>query len=122
MNGRWWQKGAGWRLGWNPEAECYQGLVGGEDWALELTAAELEAFCRLLQQLAVTMAEMAGELMDEERIACEVESDGLWLEAEGFPHAYSVRLILQQGRCCEGNWPETAVSELVQAVQLLGVF
>jgi hypothetical protein len=65
---------------------------------------------------------MAEELMDEERIACEVESDLLWMEVEGYPHAYSVRFILNQGRCCEGNWSDGAVVELVQALQTLKVF
>jgi hypothetical protein len=112
-------RGEGWRVGWNPEAEEYQGLVGAEDWALELTAEELIDFCRLLGQIAEAMAQMGQELMAEERIACEVESDRLWLEGEGYPHAYSLRLILRGGRRCEGNWQAAAVSELIQAVRLL---
>jgi hypothetical protein len=113
------QKGEGWRIGWNPEAKEYQGLVGAEEWAMELTAGELEDFCCLLGQIAEAMAQMAQELMAEERIACEVESHRLWLEGEGFPHAYSLRLILRGGRRCEGNWPAAAVLELVQAARLL---
>ena len=60
--------GSGWRLGWNPQATGYQGLVGGEDWAIELTEAELEDFCRLLGQLAQTMSQMADELMEDKKI------------------------------------------------------
>jgi hypothetical protein len=116
------KQGTGWRLGWNPEAEIYKGLVGGDNWAIELTEAELDDFCRLLEQLAQTMQSMQVELMEEERIACEAESDRLWIEVEGYPHAYSLRLILNQGRCCEGNWSEEAVPELRQAAQRLKVF
>jgi hypothetical protein len=108
-------------LGWNPEAPEFQGLVGGETWAIELTGLELQDFCRLLQELATTLQDMATVLMDEERIRCEVESATLWLEAEGYPHAYSLQLILHQGRKAEGCWPETAVPELLEAVRLLGV-
>jgi hypothetical protein len=122
MSDRLLKKGNGWRIGWNPEADIYKGLVGGDDWAIELTEAEFNDFCRLLEQLAQTMNRMAEELMDEERIACEVESDLLWMEVEGYPHAYSVRFILNQGRCCEGNWSDGAVVELVQALQTLKVF
>ncbi|MFN7338823.1 MAG: DUF1818 family protein, partial [bacterium] len=25
--------GSGWRLGWNPQAAVYKGLIGGDDWA-----------------------------------------------------------------------------------------
>ena len=69
------KSGAGWRLGWNPEELEFQGLVGGDDWSIELTAEELDDFCRLLDQLSKTISQMADELMDEERIACEAESD-----------------------------------------------
>lgn len=122
MRERLLKQGEGWRLGWNPETETYQGLVGGEDWAIELTEAELNDFCRLLVQLAETMEQISSELMDSERITCEAESDLLWLEVEGFADAYSLRLILNQGRRCEGNWPAQVVKELVTAVQFLQVF
>ncbi|MDJ0632893.1 MAG: DUF1818 family protein [Xenococcaceae cyanobacterium MO_188.B29] len=113
------ESGSGWHIGWNPQADKYQGLVGSDDWAIELTAAEFTDFCRLLNQLVTTMNQMKTELMDEERIACEAESDLLWLEVEGYPHAYSLRLILNQGRRCEGNWNEGVASELAEAAQRL---
>ncbi len=116
------KKGSGWRLGWNPEAADYQGLVGGDNWAIELTEAELDDFCRLLGQLAQTMSLMASELMDEEKIACEAESDLLWMEVEGYPSAYTLRFILSAGRRCEGRWLAQAVPGLIQAAQSLKVF
>ena len=116
------REGPGWRLGWNPEAPTYQGLVGGEDWAIELTGPELDDFCRLLDQLASTMEAMAEELMDEERLTCEAESDQIWLEVEGFPRAYSLRLILNQGRCAEGSWSDRAVPALLAASRTLKTF
>ena len=122
MSDRILKKGKGWRLGWDNEAITYPGLVGGEDWAIELTKAEFADFCRLLIQLTTTMTVMAEELMDEERIACEAESELLWLEVEGFPHTYSLRLIVNQGRRCEGNWPANVVNELSQELQKLNAF
>src|SRR6476661_3478099 len=114
--------GSGWRLGWNPEADEFQGLVAGDAWAIELTEAELNDFCRLLGQLAGTMSQIASELMDEEKIAIEAESDLLWVQVEGYPEAYSVQLILNAGRRCEGFWPAAAVPTLVQAAKVLKVF
>lgn len=114
--------GLGWRLGWNPKATDYQGLVGGDDWAIELTDAELNDFCRLAEQLAETMNQMVSELMDEEKISCEAESDLLWMEVEGYPHAYTLRFILNTGRRGEGSWLSEAVPGLVQAAQSLKVF
>lgn len=116
------KNGPGWRLGWNPEADDYQGLVGGDDWAIELTEAELDDFCRLLAHLSQTMSQMASELMDEEKIACEAESDLLWLEVEGYPSDYTLRFILNTGRRYEGSWLAQAIPGLVQAAQSLKVF
>ncbi|NJO41412.1 MAG: DUF1818 family protein [Cyanobacteria bacterium CRU_2_1] len=114
--------GDGWRLGWDQDAAEFRGLVGGEQWAIELTEPELDDFCRLIGQLANTMRQMQQELMDEERICCEAESDLLWLEAEGYPQTYRLRMILLTGRRGEGSWSETAVPDLLQAAQLLKVF
>jgi hypothetical protein len=110
------KSGPGWRVGWNPEAATYQGLIGTDDWAIELTAAELTDIRQLAAQLADTMTSMAGELMDEEGISLEAESDRVWLEATGFPQAYSLRLILNTGRQVEGFWPSGVVPELLAAL------
>jgi hypothetical protein len=116
------KSGSGWRIGWNPNAPQFQGLVGTDDWAVELTASELNDFCRLLTQLADTMQQLASELMDEEKIACEAESDLLWMEVEGYPHSYSLRFILNAGRCAEGRWNAEAVKDLLPAAATLKVF
>jgi hypothetical protein len=116
------KSGDGWRIGWNPNAPKYKGLVGTDDWAVELTAAEIDDFCRLLAQLADTMKQLTAELMDEEKIACEAESDLLWMEVEGYPQEYSLRFILNSGRCAEGKWQASAVPGLLQATGMLKVF
>ncbi|MBE9008349.1 DUF1818 family protein [Fortiea sp. LEGE XX443] len=116
------KSGSGWRIGWNPKALEYKGLVGTDDWAIELTEAELNEFCRLLAQLADTMKQLTAELMDEEKIACEAESDLLWMEVEGYPHQYTLRFILNTGRCAEGRWSASAIPGLLQAAEMLKVF
>jgi Domain of unknown function (DUF1818) len=115
------KSGTGWRIGWNLAGE-HQGLVGGDDWAFELTADELNDFCRLLGQLVANMRSIQAELMDEETIACEAESELVWMQVAGLPSKYNLRLILNTGRSCEGNWAAEAVPDLVTAVKNLGVF
>ncbi len=114
--------GSGWRIGWNPDTPEFKGLVGTDDWAIELTEAELNDFCRLLAQLADTMKQLATELMEEEKITCEAESDLLWMEVEGYPDDYSLRFILNTGRSVEGKWNASAVPDLLQASGMLKVF
>jgi Domain of unknown function (DUF1818) len=115
------KSGAGWRIGWNPGTE-YQGLVGSDNWAFELTAKELADFCRLLGQLVDNMRSIQSELMDEENIACEAESELVWMQVAGIPSKYSLRLILNTGRGCEGNWAAESVPDLVAAVDSLKFF
>ena len=117
MENRVFKEGDGWRIGFNPNPATYQGLIAGENWAIELTLAEWQDFCRLVNQLSETMQAIAIELMDEEKITCEAESDLIWLEATGYPHFYSLRFILNQSRCCEGEWPPGAVPDLIQSLQ-----
>jgi len=114
--------GAGWRIGWNPNANEFKGLVGGDDWAIELTEAELNDFCRLLGQLGESISQLASELMDEEKISCEAESDLLWMEVAGYPHEYNLRFLLNTGRRGEGIWPTAAVPGLIQAALMLKIF
>ncbi|NEP76431.1 DUF1818 family protein [Okeania sp. SIO2G5] len=116
------QQGEGWRLGVNSDAPLYPGLVGTESWSLELTEIELQDFCRLTLQLADTMNAIASELMDEERVSCVAESEVIWLEAEGFPEAYELRLMLLTGRRGEGEWSTSAVPELLNAIRLIDAF
>jgi Domain of unknown function (DUF1818) len=116
------KSGKGWRIGWNPIAGQFQGLVGSEEWCIELTEAEFNDFSRLLIQLADTMTYMANELMDEEKIACDSETDLLWMEVEGYPHSYSVQFMLNTGRRTEGYWPPSAIPGLLDATKILKLF
>ena len=111
------KKGQGWRLGWHPEAEKYQALIGNDAWAIELTAVEFKELYRLLVQISETMEQIATELMDSERIAIAAESDLMWIEAEGFPDNYSLRLILHQERRCEVNWDQGVAVDLRLAMR-----
>jgi len=122
MKGRLLRQGPGWRIGKDLDSLTFQGLVGGEDWAIELTLAELGDFCRLLQKLAETMQQMSTTIMDQEHLSCEVEGSLIWMEAEGKPNAYSLRFQILTGRRAEGSWPSEVVPDLLQASQTLGVF
>jgi len=116
------KRGDGWQIGWDASAPEFCGLVGTDRWAIELTAAEFDDFCRLAQQVADALRAIAAELMDGERVACEAESATLWLEAEGFPERYTLQAILKSGRRCEAFWDEVAARELTTAARSIHVF
>ncbi|WKT81924.1 DUF1818 family protein [Thermosynechococcus sp. PP45] len=96
--------GEGWRVGWRND-QFYAALVGAEDWATELTAAEFKAFVDLFRQLHGQLLAIAPELMAEEMITLSGGNDAVHLELEGYPHAYSLHLIVLGDRRVEGTWP-----------------
>ena len=116
------KSGTGWRLGWDPTAVKFRGLLAGDRWSLELSESELNDFCRLTLQLAETVQQVAAELMDEERITCEAESELIWIEIEGYPQSFSLHFILLTDRGAEGTWPPAAAAEVIQAIPRLRLF
>ena len=116
------KSGQGWRVGWNPHAPVYKGLIGADNWAIELTEAEMHDFIRLLLQINKAIADISQHLMEEETVVCEVESELIWLGAEGFPNNYSLRIILSQHRGCEGTWTNHVIGSLILATQALSSF
>lgn len=116
------KEGKGWRLGWQPTTTTFSGLVGTNDWAVELTTSEFSDFRRLLVQLIETFEQMSDELMDAETLTCEASSDLVWLEISGYPQQFALNFILLSGRRVEGYWPVSSTAELVGAIQTIEVF
>lgn len=116
------RSGSGWRIGWDPSRHPYCALLGSDHWAIELTAEEFQDVARLAFQLADTMQHMQQELMDEERISCEAESDRVWVEVEGYPQSYELRFIVLGDRGVEGQWPAEVVPYLLKALQMISIF
>jgi hypothetical protein len=114
--------GEGWRLGWQPAIGAFQGLVGTDEWAVELTQAEFAHFHRLLLQLVDAIQQTSDQLMDKETITCEATSDLIWMQVRGYPHQFSLSFILLSGRRVEGQWDASSTLELVNAIQTIEVF
>ena len=108
--------GEGWRIGWRSDVDIYKGLVGADNWAIELTESEFKDFCKLASQLAETMQIMAIELSDAEKICCTQETEDISLEVNGFPDTFTLHLQLLTGRRSEGLWDADAVPFLIEAI------
>jgi hypothetical protein len=124
--------GQGWRLGYALSFHAqqapqdsfqnlgYLGLVGGDNWALELSDLEFQEFCRLTLQLQSAMSSMVAELSDQESLSCKAQSDRLTIQVSGFPNAFNLYFCLTchlTGRKAEGSWTDEVVTELLQAIQ-----
>ncbi len=110
------REGSGWRVGWDPAAAQYRGLLAGADWAVELTAEEWQDFRRLVQQLVEAAGAIAPELMPEEHLTCDGETPLVWVELDGDSHTYGLRFILLTGRGAEGAWPPPVVPHLLRGL------
>ena len=116
------REGEGWRLAWDGDRRPLSVLIGGEGWAVELTAPEAEALRGAVAELVAQHAALVDELMAEEAISLELEREPWWVEIEGDRTRWGLRVMLMPSpgqRTFEGGWPHPAAQAFSQALQLL---
>lgn len=110
----------------DPQRQPFSVLIGGRDWAAELSLGEARLLqagvCSLLDQLET----ITPLLVPEETVELEHAVEGLWLQLSGLPGAWSLRFVLEPqpalaggGRGLEGGWDATASAALAAALQAL---
>jgi len=116
------KEGEGWRLAWDGDRQPFSVLVGGDGWAVELTAAEAEGLRQAVADLVAQHGALVDQLMAEESIALELERGPWWLELEGDRSRWSLRMLYGPGpgqRGLEGHWGPAAAPAFSQALQQL---
>ncbi|MBM5788370.1 MAG: DUF1818 family protein [Cyanobacteria bacterium M_DeepCast_200m_mx_001] len=116
------KEGEGWRLAWDGDRQPFSVLVGGDGWAVELTAAEAEGLRQAVADLVAQHGALVDQLMAEEAIALELERGPWWLELEGDRSRWSLRMLYGPGpgqRGLEGHWGPAAAPAFSQALQQL---
>ena len=118
--------GEGWRLRVDPNRQPFSALVGGADWAAELTLAELAWLQRGVATLVAQLEATAPLLMPEEDVKLEYACGGLWLQLSGQPQRWSLRFVLESepaqqpsARGLEGAWSAQASQALAAVLQSL---
>lgn len=112
----------GWRLVWDPSRTPFPVLIGGSDWAVELTSEEASSLRAGLLRLLDQLEAISDQLMDDELISLELESGGWWLGLDGDPCHWHLRCILFPApglRGWEGTWAPGAGLELTRALEPL---
>lgn len=141
------QAGAGFRVGYDPEApKSFCGMVGNDQWLLALNYDEIRHFKRLCMSLQKKMDRIgrgeedppmkkpavrrSGDGMFNMRIAragldcsVELESKLVWVQAIGQPvlGQYCIRAIFMEGRQSECFWGLDTVPNLLTALNKIGV-
>jgi hypothetical protein len=116
------REGEGWRLAWDGNRQPFSVLIGGEGWAVELTAVEAEGLRQAVADLVAQHGALQDQLMAEEAIALELERAPWWLALEGDRQQWSLRMLYTPGageRSLEGHWGPGAAPAFSQALQQL---
>ena len=101
-------------LDWRFERDTTRGkfsvLIGGFQWATELTEKEWIDFTELLNDLEYNYLLTIEELLPGEHIQLELERGVYWAELEGDSTKWSVSFIIssEEQRAVEGYWPHPA--------------
>jgi Domain of unknown function (DUF1818) len=120
--GRIEREGPGWRLAWDPGREPYSVLIGGHDWAVELSGAEADALRHAVVDLLDQHAALVDQLMDEESISLELERNPWWLAIDGDRGTWGLQVVLSPTpgqRAFEGAWSAPASQAFTAALQQL---
>ena len=114
------QEGEGWRWLVDPARHPFSVLVGGQGWAVELTAAEAQDLQQGLVRLVQEHRGLADQLMGEEAISLELERGSLWVALDGDRDGWELRFVLTPAgggsRAVEGSWTAEASAALVAAL------
>jgi hypothetical protein len=115
-------QGEGWRLAWQAGRQPFAVLIGGRDWAAELTGAEALQFRQGIERLLDQFAALADQLLAEEAIGLELERGPWWLSLEGDRRQWALRFVLSPDpgqRAIEGGWEAAASTPFVAALRHL---
>ena len=102
-------EGPGWRLVRDTSRKNFSTLIGGENWAVELSEDEWNELNQVIEKLIDQYGQIKTRLMPEEKISIELEQSIWWGSLEGNHVSWSLKLILcgdsTNQRSVEIYWP-----------------
>ena len=115
------KEGPGWRLIRDQSRGYFSSLIGGENWAIELTDSEWDSFVQVVFDLHQQYLEVQDQLMGEEDITLEIERNP-WLGIlKGDRNEWSLKFIISQSepfhRGAEVFWPKNVTKFLINAIK-----
>ncbi len=116
-------EGKGWRLELNESKKNFPVLIGGENWAVELSKNEWEGLALVVFKLIDQYDYLKNSLMREEKIFIEIDIAPWWACIDGTKEHWRLKLILS-GEQCNGRgleifWPEPAAQAIVSVMRIM---
>ena len=115
------QEGPGWRLAHDPSRQPFCVLIGGSNWAIELTDEEWRGLASVVIELEFQHQQLLDQMMAEEAITIELERSPWWASLEGDRQQWNLSVVLtpSQRRGAEGSWQAPAAVAIVAAMRTL---
>ncbi len=114
-------EGPGWRLARDSDREKFPVLIGGENWAIELSELEWASLVSLIDELTEQHQKLRDQLMLEESLFLEKELHPWWGCLDGDCSSWSLKFVLQGDgetlRGVEFHWPIPAAQAFVIAMR-----
>ncbi len=116
-------EGKGWRLEFKESKKDYPVLIGGENWAVELSKSEWDSLGSVISKIVDQYDYLRDSLMIEEKIFLEIDIEPWWACIDGTKEDWRLKLILSgkgcSGRAVELCWPEPAAQAIVSVMRIM---
>ena len=116
-------EGPGWRLASDSSKTNYSYLIGGDNWAVEVSKEEWNILIPMVIELIDQHTKLKNQLMPEEKVSLEMEHYPWWALLDGDKNLWSLKLILngnqQKTRSVELYWPVPNAQFITSAMRLM---
>ena len=117
------KEGPGWRLIRDSSRDNFSTLIGGESWSIELNQFEWKTLVKVVIDLSDQYKNIKDQLMGDEDITLELESDPWFAILKGDQNGWKLKLILDSSdslnRGAEVFWPKNVTFHVVNAMRIM---
>ena len=117
------KEGPGWRLIRDFSRDNFSTLIGGESWAIELNKIEWNTLVKVVIDLSDQYKNIKDQLMGDEDITLELESDPWLAILKGDQNGWKLKLILDSSdslnRGAEVSWPGNVTTNVANAMRTM---
>ena len=117
------KEGPGWRIIRDSSRDSFSTVIGGENWAIELTETEWQALAAVFFDLCNQYCSIQSQLMSDEDIILELDRNPWSAFLKGDKFGWSIKLILSQSdsskRGAEIYWPRSVTESVSSAMRTM---
>tara|TARA_Y100001968_G_scaffold62652_1_gene53339 strand:+ start:73 stop:453 length:381 start_codon:yes stop_codon:yes gene_type:complete len=117
------KEGPGWRIFRDSSRNNFPTLIGGENWAIELSKFEWENLVKVVIELSDQYKSIKEQLMVDEDITLELERAPWLAILKGDQYGWNLKLILScsdlLNRGAEVYWPRNVTKHVTHAMRTM---